>query len=106
MLAWFDAKEASAAGVALAESFSRKPRPRGIDESGDHTALQELLRGADDHVRPLGLNFFKKAKFASSFKWRLIEGGVDPVLADSLTQSVIVHLSTPSKSGLINNSSS
>ena len=38
--------------------------------------MEQLLQRADSEVRPLQLNFYKKAKFANSFKWRLIENGV------------------------------
>ncbi len=36
------------------------------------------MRRADREVRTLRLNFYKKARFANSFKWRLIENGVEP----------------------------
>ena len=52
-----------------------------------------LLRRADSEVRPLQLNFYKKAKFANSFKWRLIENGVARKTADEVTQALVVHLS-------------
>src|ERR1700744_2303666 len=55
------------------------------------TAL--LLQRADREVRSLRLNFYKKAKFANSFKWRLIENGVAPETADDVTQSLVMHLS-------------
>ncbi len=55
--------------------------------------MEQLLRRADSEVRPLQLNFYKKAKFANSFKWRLIENGVAKEVADDVTQSLIVHLS-------------
>lgn len=56
--------------------------------------MKQLLRRADSEVRPLRLNFYKKAKFANSFKWRLIENGVPKKTADDVTQLLIVHLST------------
>ena len=55
--------------------------------------MQRLLQRADREVRPLQLNFFKKAKFANAFKWRLIENGVARTIADNVTQSLVVHLS-------------
>ncbi len=45
-------------------------------------SMEQLLRRADSEVRPLQLNFYKKAKFANSFKWRLIENGVARETAD------------------------
>jgi tetratricopeptide (TPR) repeat protein len=55
-------------------------------------ALQEALRRADREVRPLRLNVYKKAKFASSFKLRLLEVGVSIVVAAEVTQTLILHL--------------
>ena len=50
--------------------------------------MQALLQRADSEVRTLRLNFYKKAKFANSFKWRLIENGVEPSIANEVTQVV------------------
>ena len=74
------------------------PRPAPVRSSEgkrkEHaTALQELYERADREVRPLELNFYQKARFANSFKWRLIENGIESVVADGVTQSLLVHLS-------------
>src|SRR5271154_4747829 len=88
MLDWFNSREAAQSGIALDDEYS----PRAVD-SGRPNALEELLRRVDTEVRPMRLNFYKKAKFANSFKWRLIENGVPRESAAGLTQSLIVHLS-------------
>jgi tetratricopeptide (TPR) repeat protein len=85
ILAWLNGREAAEIGVALADEFA----PQG---SGDGS-LEQLLRRADRDVRPLQLNFYKKAKFANAFKWRLIEKGVTRKIADDVTQSLVLHLS-------------
>ena len=95
MLEWFNAREAANAGVALADSLTPSAPPRGAkaarkEEAG---AVRELLERADRQVRTLRLNFYKKAKFANSFKWRLIENGVEPGVADEVTQALVLHLS-------------
>src|SRR5450755_875596 len=92
---WFNAQDAANAGVTLADSLAASPAPRSAkatrkEEAG---ALQALLQRADREVRKLHLNFYKKAKLANSFKWRLIENGVEPSIADEVTQALIVHLS-------------
>src|SRR5580700_233582 len=94
-LNWFNAREATEVGAALADQF----RPEGATASAprDRTeksssALAELLRTADRTVRGLRLNFYQKAKFANSFKWRLIENGIERQFADELTQSLILHV--------------
>jgi tetratricopeptide (TPR) repeat protein len=98
MLKWLDAREAAEVGVALADQFSLTPGGSGSSgKSGSkrqrQSPLEELLRGADRDVRGLHLNFYQKARFANSFKWRLIERGVERSEADAVTQSLILHLS-------------
>jgi tetratricopeptide (TPR) repeat protein len=85
ILAWFNGREAAEIGAALADEFA------GQGNASD--SMEQLLRRADSTVRPLQLNFFKKAKFANSFKWRLIESGVARNIADDVTQSLVMHLS-------------
>jgi tetratricopeptide (TPR) repeat protein len=98
MIGWFDSREAAEVGKALAEKFALKAAAPGPNRAGSNkaSALQELLQRADSEARPLRLNFYKKAKLANSFKWQLIEKGVDPSVADNVTQSLILHLSSPS----------
>ena len=85
---WFNARDAANAGVALADSLAPSAATRSAkgtlkEEAG---ALRTLLQRADREVRTLRLNFYKKAKFANSFKWRLIENGVEPSIANEVTQ--------------------
>ncbi len=99
IMQWFDASEAAKIGVELADQFA--PLPATL--SGTHGSqsssgkqgdeLRRILQRADSEVRGLRLNFYKKAKFANSFKWRLIENGIEPSIADGVTQSLILHLS-------------
>jgi tetratricopeptide (TPR) repeat protein len=96
---WFDASEAAKIGVALADQFARQElvssntTNKKSTRMGSDDGLQEVLQGADRDVRSLQLNFYKKAKFANSFKWRLLENGVDKAVADEVTQRLILHLS-------------
>jgi Flp pilus assembly protein TadD len=98
MIDWFNAREAAQIGASLADEFARPAAPGAA--RGNKTvqgeasgALEALLRRADREVRSLRLNFYKKAKFANSFKWRLIENGVAQRIADEVTQSLVLHLS-------------
>jgi tetratricopeptide (TPR) repeat protein len=96
ILAWFGGREAAEIGVALADQFAPQPNSavtQGSLQSAASGSMEQLLRRADSDVRPLRLNFYKKAKLANSFKWRLIENGVARNTADQVTQSLIVHLS-------------
>jgi tetratricopeptide (TPR) repeat protein len=97
---WFNAVEAAKLGVTLADQFASPAAlgtapPRGSEgKRKEHTsAIEQLHERADREVRPLELNFYQKARFANSFKWRLIENGVESGLADDLTQSLILYLS-------------
>jgi tetratricopeptide (TPR) repeat protein len=94
-LEWFNARDAASAGVTLADSLAPAVAPRSAKDprKQEASALQALLQRADREVRTLRLNFYKKAKFANSFKWRLIENGVEPTIANEFTQALILHLS-------------
>lgn len=88
---WFNAHQAIEVGTNLADHYAP---PRGQGPGVDHDgALRNLLRRAGRELQALQLNVFQKAKFANSFKWRLIENGVEPPLADEVTNRLVLHLS-------------
>ena len=94
---WFNAREAEKIALDLADQLA--PRAPATASSGRAQAgkdgasgLPDLLRRANTDGRLAGLNFYKKARFANSFKWRLLENGVEPGTADSLTHSLVVEL--------------
>jgi hypothetical protein len=98
MIEWFNAREAALVGAALADEFAPRTVPAAARSStttheDQSKALQKLLRRADREVRTLRLNFYKKARFANAFKWRLTENGVDREMADEVTQLLVLHLS-------------
>lgn len=96
ILAWLDGREAAEIGTALADEFAPRTQSAAaqVSPQGNPSgSMEQLLRRADSEVRPLRLNFYKKAKFANSFKWRLIEKGVASQIADEVTQSLVLHLS-------------
>jgi Flp pilus assembly protein TadD len=99
MLGWFNAREATELGAALADHFAtqtfaatppRKGKSAGRDQS---QAWQEFIQRARQQVRSRRLNFYKKAKFANSFKWRLLEKGIERQVADELTHTLVMSLS-------------
>ena len=100
LLKWLDAREATATGAALADDFHQQSGaklPRGrAKESGQEAELQKFLQKflqrVDQAARPLKLNVFKRAKLANSFKWRLLEKGVERQLVDELTQALVMRL--------------
>jgi tetratricopeptide (TPR) repeat protein len=96
---WFNASEAAKIGVELADQFAPQ-QPKNSATHGQRSAksqpsdlLQKILERVDQEVRSLQLNFYKKAKFANSFKWRLLENGVDKAVADEVTQRLVLRLS-------------
>ena len=96
ILQWLNGREAAEIGAALADEFA--PRANSavtptLSDSRASDSMEQLLRRADGEVRPLQLNFYKKAKFANSFKWRLIENGVAREAADEITRSLVLYLS-------------
>jgi tetratricopeptide (TPR) repeat protein len=99
ILSWFSPREAAEVGASLAEQFAHQTAsasPTGGKRatlSDQSAALQGILKRADQEVRTLRLNFYKTAKFANSFKWRLLEFGVERELADEVTQRLVIHLS-------------
>jgi tetratricopeptide (TPR) repeat protein len=96
IITWLNAREAAEIGVALADEFAPQANSavsRGSPQSSGAGSMEQLLRRADSEVRPLHLNFYKKAKFANSFKWRLIENGIARETADEVTQLLVLHLS-------------
>lgn len=98
---YFNASEAADIGVSLADQFASGAmavRSEEKSQQGSKFRIQEILARADRDVRPLQLNFYKKAKFANSFKWRLLEKGIESSLADEVTQSLILHLAQHSQS--------
>jgi tetratricopeptide (TPR) repeat protein len=94
---WFDAQEAARIGTALADQYAAL-QAAGSEGRGD--SLQQILLRADREVRNLQLNLYKKAKFANSFKWRLLEKGVEKTHAAEATRVLAMHLSGKPRPGM------
>ncbi len=110
---WLDASEATQVGTALANDFylqsssglskgaRREPRPALRQEL--QRFLQQFLQQVDRAARPLKLNVFKRAKLANSFKWRLLEQGVEAEIVEELTRALVLRLSGKPASALAPN---
>jgi tetratricopeptide (TPR) repeat protein len=101
LLNWLNAREATEVGTALADDFvlhntSGTPGARGPAPEGKQLQkfLQRFLQRVDQETRSLKLNVFKRAKLANSFKWRLLEKGVDKPLVEELTHALVLRLTT------------
>ena len=94
ILQWFDARQASEAGAALADKFT--PCAARVDSAAaarKEGSLQTLVKQAGSEVHGLGLNFYQRAKLANAFKWKLIENGIAKEVADEVTQFLVVDIS-------------
>jgi hypothetical protein len=97
---WLNASEAVGIGSGLADQFvpRTKPDPATVKRRKKARAvepdeeLRKFLVRIDSEVRPLRLNFYKRAKLANSFKWKLLQSGVEPGLVDELTRILLVRL--------------
>jgi hypothetical protein len=98
LLKWFNAHEAVEVGNALADQFipqtasAPAKRPKKAKAGGEQAELQKFLQRIDRDARPLRLNLYKRAKLANTFKWKLLQNGVEPVLVDELTRMLLVRL--------------
>jgi len=104
LLDWLDTRDATRVGAALADDFVMQEAAGGLaaprerrNAAGLPQLLQKFLHRVDREARSLELNLFKRAKLANSFKWRLLEKGVEPQIVDELTQALLVRLTTGRK---------
>src|SRR5690349_17505497 len=104
LLDWLDSRDATRVGAALADDFVMQEAAGGLaaprerrNAAGLPQLLQKFLHRVDREARSLKLNLFKRAKLANSFKWRLLEKGVEPRIVDELTQALLVRLTTGRK---------
>lgn len=97
LLEWFNAREAVEVGTSLADSFVPKAksvvdsRVRRPGQAG--AEVQKFLRQAVREARPLKMNLLRRAKLLGSFKWRLVEHGLEQSAADEFTHMLLLQLS-------------
>jgi len=107
LLKWLKLREVADAGVTLADQFPQPPEPlpaaRGRQERlrrAHGEALRDFLQRAVHQARGLRLNFLKRVWLANSFKWRLLEKGVDAETANEWTQTLVLEIS-PKKTNAV-----
>jgi tetratricopeptide (TPR) repeat protein len=99
ILKWFNTREAVEVGTTLADNFAPQTfldsttRDKQSSREKQAEAMQALIRLAEGKVCNLQLNLYKRAKLANSFKWRLLEKGVERAIADELTQELLLQIS-------------
>jgi tetratricopeptide (TPR) repeat protein len=102
ILGWLDASKAVETGISLADQLAPRAM-RDLQKGGTKKpqtlleALKDILVHSDHGLHAADLNFYKRAKLANSFKWRLIESGVERATADEVTQELVLSLSVNRK---------
>jgi len=96
-LDWFSSRIAVSVGNSLADHFiaaadATTKKRRGAPSAQQAQAIQSFLARVDSEARPLRLGMFRRAKLANSFKWRLLDRGLDPSLVDELTRMLLLRL--------------
>jgi hypothetical protein len=98
ILEWFNAQVAVEAGTSLADIFAPPIGSRSVGRAKKGRSkdagrsLQGILDRLEREIRVLRLNFYKRVKFANSFKWRLMENGVEKTVADQVTHLLLLRL--------------
>ena len=101
LLDFLNVRDATRVGAALADDFivqsanaapAGRHKGRSPRETQLQALLQKFLQRVDRETRPLRLNLLKRAKLAHSFKWRLLEKGVEQQIVDELTQALVLRL--------------
>jgi hypothetical protein len=96
MFSWFDAREARQFGIALADGLA-KNLASNERKHGTAAKRNQLLQRVFVQVRQFNqthkLNFYKKAKIGTSFKWKLLELGFEPKFVDELTHELMLRIS-------------
>jgi hypothetical protein len=99
LLKWLNAGKAIEVGSALADQFlpqtgpgpSKRPKKARPGEHAEE--LQKFVQRIDREASPLQLNIYKRAKLANSFRWKLLENGVEPQLVEELTRILVLRIS-------------
>jgi tetratricopeptide (TPR) repeat protein len=99
ILQWFNARQASEAGAALADKLTPVAARMEKSDLAAGDTLPEIVKRARSEVRDLRLNFYQRAKLANAFKWKLIENGIERKVADEVTQSLVMDLSLNREAG-------
>jgi tetratricopeptide (TPR) repeat protein len=87
-------RKAAEVGTSLADQLATSS-PAERRKAGRQTPAQKLqtfVAQVDREVIPMQLGMFRRAKLARSFKWRLLDNGFEPALADELTQLLLMRL--------------
>jgi hypothetical protein len=98
MFTWFDSREATEFGTALANFFAERVPAKSIGR-GDKKAIrmfnsvvERMHQRAADFRRSGALNMYKRAKLMNAFQWRLLELGYDKAMVGEMTKTLVRSL--------------
>lgn len=95
-LDWLSSRTAVKVGNSLADHLLAPAAQKGgraAKAARPDKAIQSFLAKVDSEAKPLRLGFFRRAKLANTFRWRLLDQGMDPALANELTRMLVLRLS-------------
>ena len=98
ILSWFDAKEAKAFGLEMADFYIARVKKNsdGLREKFVEKKQRELLAKIAKKITLFKstntLNIYKKAQIGTVFKWRLADAGFDQAYIDELTSWITRQL--------------
>jgi tetratricopeptide (TPR) repeat protein len=89
-------RKAAEVGASLADQFVTTVASQGTRKPSRSPDLGQQVQGflaqVDREALPLELGLFRRARFANSFKWRLLDNGVEPDVANEITQMLLLRL--------------
>jgi hypothetical protein len=95
---WFDAREASQFGLAMAEFFAQRVPVDSIPATEEKPlrkaaeVVAKLQAQAERFRLDHNLNIYTKAKLANTFQWKLFDLGYNKRIVDELTKELLLHL--------------
>ena len=93
MFKWLSGGKVAEIGGSLADGLAVHAGPEsGSQNLSLQKALPKFMQQVDRETAALKLNIFSRAALANSFKWRLLEKGLERSLVNELTQSLVLRL--------------
>ncbi len=86
------ARKVDDVGASLADQIAPVPPAGQRSRRPAQQDLRSFLAKVDSEARPLRLGLFKRARLANSFKWRLLDNGVEAPVADELTRILLMRI--------------
>ncbi len=95
---WFDAREATEFGIAIADFFAKRVPVDSIPATEEKPlrrvgeVVGKIQMQAQSFRLGHKLNVYKKAKLANAFQWKLFDLGYNKRIVEELTKELLRHL--------------